>query len=99
MRKTDILYRRHFNILKEMETYVALSLFVWLSEVRVDLFGCLKVTLFCNLVFMYGKVFCSFSGAVNMVKFGYPYLTSLKAVIKYLSESAPFEFFHRASTH
>ena len=60
MRKTDILHRRHFNVLKEMETYVALSLFVWLSEVRVNLFGCLKVTLFCNLVFMYGKSFLQF---------------------------------------
>ena len=48
---------------------------------------------------MYGKSFCSFSGAVNMVKFGYPYLTFLKAVIKYLSESKTFEFIHRASKH
>ena len=46
-----------------------------------------------------GKVFCSFSGAVNMVKFGYSHLTSLKAVIKYLSESTTFEFIHRASKH
>ena len=58
-----------------METYVAISLFVCLSEVIVNFFS-----IFCNLVF------CSFSGAVNMVKFDYPYLTFLKAVIKYLSE-------------
>ena len=46
MRKTDILHRPRFNILKEMETYVAISLFVCLSEVSVDFFGCLKVIYF-----------------------------------------------------
>ena len=46
MRKTDILHRPCFNILKEMETYVAISLFVCLSEVSVDFFGCLKVIYF-----------------------------------------------------
>ena len=99
MRKTDILHRPRFNISKEMETYVAISLFVCLSEVSVDFFGCLKVIYFAVQCSCMGKVFCSFSGAVNMVKFGYPYLTSLKAVIKYLSESTTFEFFHRASKH
>ena len=58
--RTDILHRRHFNILKGKETYVAISLFVCLSEVSVNLFGCFKVILFCDLVFMYGKSFLQF---------------------------------------
>ena len=99
MRKTDILHRPRFNISKEMETYVAISLFVCLSEVSVDVFGCLKVIYFAIQCSCMGKVFCSFSGAVNMVKFGYSHLTSLNAVIKYLSESTTFEFIHRASKH
>ena len=99
MRKTDILHRPRFNISKEMETYVAISLFICLSEVSVDFFGCLKVIYFAIQCSCMGKVFCSFSGAVNMVKFGYSHLTSLKAVIKYLSESTTFEFIHRASKH
>ena len=60
MRKPDILHPPHYNNLKEMETNVAISLIVCLSEVSVNLFGYVEVILFCNLVFMYGKRFLPF---------------------------------------
>ena len=50
-------------------------------------------------VHVWKKFSAFFSGAVNMVKFGYPYLTSVKAVFKYILESTIFQFTRRASKH
>ena len=57
-----------------METYVAISLFACLYKMSVFLFK-------GYFILQSSVHVCSFSGAVNMVKFAYPYLTSAKAVL------------------